>query len=178
MLAAILYSDSWLIAVNKPSGLLSEPGRGPEKQDCLVRRLQTQFPTVRIVHRLDRDTSGVMVLALDADTHRELSRQFQDREVAKLYVAIVHGQMLEEAGQIDLPLAKDFEHPPRHKVDFMQGRPAITRWQVIERLPDRTRLELTPLTGRSHQLRIHLAHLRHPILGDNLYAPAKRARTG
>jgi tRNA pseudouridine32 synthase/23S rRNA pseudouridine746 synthase len=168
----LLYRDEQLLALNKPSGLLSVLGLGPENQDCLASRVAEQFPTAQIVHRIDRDTSGVIVMALDADTHRELSRQFHDREVDKTYVAVVYGSLAEDSGEIDLPMRKDFDHKPRHCIDPVHGRPAITRWRVVERLVDRTRLELVPLTGRSHQLRLHLATIGHPILGDNLYAHA------
>ncbi len=166
----VVHSDSCLIVVDKPSGLLCQPGRGPDKQDCLLSRLSQQWPAALIVHRLDRDTSGLMVLALDAQTHRQLSRQFELRVVQKEYVAFAYGQVEGDAGQIDLPLRKDLDHSPRHIVDQVLGKSATTLWTVLERFADRTRLLLTPLTGRSHQLRIHLAHIGHPILGDPLYA--------
>jgi len=165
-----IYRDDKLLVFNKPSGLLTQPGRGPELYDSLITRVQLEFPTARIVHRLDRDTSGLIVLALDADAHRELSRQFETREVEKKYVAVVYGVVMNECGRIDLPLRKDLDHPPRHMVDPVQGKPAVTEYRVIERQADRTRVELRPLTGRSHQLRIHLQHIGHPILGDPLYA--------
>jgi len=186
-----------MIAIDKPSGLLSVPGIGPEKQDCAVARVQGEFPAARIVHRLDRDTSGVMVLALDADTHRELSRQFQDRETEKRYSAIVAGHVAEDEGEVDLPMRKDMTvaGKPRHIIDHEQGRQALTRWTVIERMtlaeleplsrpsspphgPEPkaqgtsiTRLSLRPVTGRSHQLRVHMVAIGHAILGDDLYAP-------
>ena len=172
-LPPIIYRDEQILAFNKPSGLLSVPGIGPEKADCLASRAQTALPESRIVHRLDRDTSGVIVLALDADSHRELSRQFHDRETEKTYFAVVNGTVLGEEGIIDAPLRKDMEHPPRHLVDHAQGKPAQTRWQVRarEEKPARTMLRFTPRTGRTHQLRIHACVLGHPILGDDLYAP-------
>lgn len=166
----LLYRDNQLLIVDKLSGLLTQPGRGPELYDSLLTRVQLEFPTARIVHRLDRDTSGLIVLALDADAHRELSRQFEAREVEKKYVAVVYGVVVDDCGQIDLPLRKDLDHPPRHMVDHELGKPAVTEYRVIERQTDRTRVELRPLTGRSHQLRIHLQHIGHPILGDPLYA--------
>jgi tRNA pseudouridine32 synthase/23S rRNA pseudouridine746 synthase len=132
------------------------------------------YPGARIVHRLDRETSGVMAMALDADTHRNLSRQFEQRQVAKRYVAVVIGLVGADEDEIDLPLRKDLEPPrpgPRHIVDHEQGRPALTRFCVLTRDTDRTHLALHPRTGRSHQLRVHLAAIGHPILGDDLYAP-------
>ena len=167
----ILHHDRHLVVVDKPAGLLSVPGIGPEKADCLVARLQAEAPGARIVHRLDFDTSGVIVLALDADTHRELSRQFQDREVRKRYVAVVAGQVAGDSGEIDLPLRKEALGSARQIVHATEGKPSVTRWKVVERLdaPPRTRLSLEPLTGRSHQLRVHCLALGHPILGDPLY---------
>ncbi len=167
----ILHEDDRILVVNKPSGLLSVPGIGPEKADCLVARLQASHRGVRIIHRLDRDTSGLMVLGRDAAAHRALSMQFQDRQVKKRYQAVVAGSVAEDQGLIDLPIAKDRDRTPRQKIDFEIGRPAQTQWRVLERAEDRTRLELEPLTGRSHQLRLHLLELGHPILGDDLYAP-------
>jgi tRNA pseudouridine32 synthase/23S rRNA pseudouridine746 synthase len=169
----ILLHDRHLVVVDKPAGLLSVPGIGPEKADCLVARLQAEAPGARIVHRLDFDTSGVIVLALDADIHRELSRQFQDREVRKRYVAIVAGRVAGDSGEIDLPLRKEAMGSARQIVHQAEGKPSVTRWRVLERLesPPRTRLSLEPLTGRSHQLRVHCLAIGHPILGDPLYAP-------
>jgi tRNA pseudouridine32 synthase / 23S rRNA pseudouridine746 synthase len=166
----LLYRDDQILVFDKPSGLLTQPGRGPDLQDCLLTRVQHEHPTARIVHRLDRDTSGLIVLALDADTHRELSRQFEAREVEKKYVAVAFGVMPDDHGQIDHPLRKDLDHPPRHMVDSALGKSAVTEYRVIQRLMDRTRIELTPLTGRSHQIRVHLQHIGHPVLGDPLYA--------
>ena len=167
----IIYVDEHLIVLDKPSGLLTEPGLGPLLADCLLARVEQEYPGARIVHRLDRDTSGVVVLARDAQTHRALSAQFRERTVEKRYVAVVVGVVTGESGQMDAPLIKDFENPPRHKVDDQLGRPAQTAWRVTARQPDRTRLQLTPHTGRSHQLRIHCLDAGHPILGDSLYAP-------
>lgn len=169
----ILHEDRHLLAVDKACGLLTVPGIGPGKADCLVARLQRRWPGARIVHRLDRDTSGVLVVALDADTHRSLSMQFERRETSKTYVALAAGHPPKDEGEIDLPLRKDLVNTPLQIVDFAHGRPSVTRWRVRERLatPERTRFELTPITGRSHQLRVHLLAIGHPILGDDLYAP-------
>lgn len=173
----ILHRDDRLIVLNKPHGLLSVPGIGAGKQDCLASRVQRHHPEARIVHRLDRDTSGVIVMAFDAEAHRELSRQFHDREVEKRYTAIVAGHVRTDAGRIDLPIRKDMDpaNKPRQLIDHDDGRPSITDYTVIERLdnPQRTRLDLKPITGRSHQLRLHLKEIGHPILGDDLYAPAE-----
>jgi tRNA pseudouridine32 synthase/23S rRNA pseudouridine746 synthase len=169
----VIYSDDRLLVLDKPAGLLSVPGIGPANQDCLARRAAAAYPGARIVHRLDRETSGVIALARDADGHRELSRQFERRCVAKGYVAVVVGLVEPDEGEIDLPMRKDLDPPtagPRHIVDHEQGRPALTRYLVLTRDGTRTRLELHPVTGRSHQLRVHLAAIGHPVLGDDLYA--------
>jgi tRNA pseudouridine32 synthase/23S rRNA pseudouridine746 synthase len=167
----VIHRDERIVVVDKPTGLLSVPGIGPEKADCVVARLAVADPAVRIVHRLDRDTSGVMILARDAEAHRGLSIQFQDRLVEKRYIAVAAGRLAEDEGVIDLPIRKDLDDPPRQRIDLVHGRPSTTRWRVLERARDRTRLELTPETGRSHQLRLHLRTIGHPILGDDLYAP-------
>jgi len=166
----IIFRDDHLLVLDKPSGLLAVPGRGPELADCMSTRVQAQFPTALVVHRLDRDTSGVFLMALSPQAQRELGRQFEARAVEKRYEAIVHGIPLEGEGSIELSLRKDFDRPPRHMVDQQQGRPAVTRYRVLASENDRSRLELAPLTGRSHQLRVHLASIGHPILGDPLYA--------
>lgn len=178
MLPPILYMDERVLVFDKPAGLLSVPGIGPEKRDCLAVRAAAAWPGARIVHRLDRDTSGVIILARDAEAHRELSRQFHDREVRKSYIAVVAGVMRDDSGVIDLPMRKDMDpaNAPRQVIDTAEGRPAITHWWAQQRLHDapgeRTRVLLKPVTGRSHQLRLHLKHIGHPILGDDLYAPA------
>jgi tRNA pseudouridine32 synthase/23S rRNA pseudouridine746 synthase len=166
----VLYHDDYVVVLDKPSGLLSVKGIGIHKIDCLAVRVASAIEGARIVHRLDMDTSGVIVMARDADTHRELSRQFHDREVFKTYIAVVGGVINEDSGHIDIPIRKDFDKPPRQCVDFEQGKPSQTDWVVVERLQDSTRLELKPKTGRSHQLRIHLREIGHAILGDDLYA--------
>jgi tRNA pseudouridine32 synthase/23S rRNA pseudouridine746 synthase len=166
----VIYRDESIVVLNKPTGLLSVPGIGFEKRDCVAVRVASAVEGARIVHRLDRDTSGVMIMANDKTSHRELSRQFQDRKVEKTYEAVVFGVVEEAAGSIDLPIRKDMENPPRQCVDHEQGKPSLTNWKVIERMEDRTRLALYPKTGRSHQLRLHLLKIGHPILGDDLYA--------
>lgn len=166
----IVFADERLLVVDKPSGLLAVPGLGSENQENLADRVRQQFPGALVVHRLDRDTSGLIVFARDPDSQRHLSRQFQERLVEKTYLAVVWGRVREAGGRIELPLKRDFARPPRHRVDLVHGRTAVTEWRVLERQADRTRLELRPLTGRSHQLRVHLEHLGHPILGDRLYA--------
>lgn len=168
----VLYSDKALIVVNKPENILSVPGRGPDKKDCVVSRLQDRFPTVRVVHRLDCATSGLMVLALTIESQRELSRQFHDREIRKRYLACVAGHCQHDEGEIELPLMADWPNRPRQKVD-PDGKPALTRYHCLERglqngIPF-SRVALTPVTGRSHQLRVHMLHLGHVILGDQLY---------
>ncbi len=171
---AILHEDRWILGVDKASGILSVPGIGPEKADCLAARVQARYPGARIVHRLDRDTSGVMVMARDADIHRHLSVQFQDRKVRKSYIALVGGSPVDQSGLIDLPLRKQAMGSAVQIIDPVQGRPSQTRYTVLEQLTiaglQVTRLLLEPLTGRSHQLRVHCASIGCPILGDDLYA--------
>ena len=168
----IIHHDSRLIVLDKPSGLLAVPGRGPHLQDCLASRVQAAFPTAVIVHRLDRDTSGLMLMALDADAQRYLSRQFEMRAVRKRYECLVSGLPEADEGLINLPIARDPARPPRYRIDPDAGRPSQTRWRVLTRFTDRSRLEVEPITGRSHQIRLHLATLTHPVLGDPLYADA------
>lgn len=171
----LLYLDEDLIVLDKPAGLLSVPGRGPDKQDCLSARVQTRWPDARVVHRLDMATSGLMLMARQAQSQRWLSRAFEAREVHKQYLAVVCGVVDAQYGEqwhcIDLPLAADWPQRPRQRVDVHQGRPSRTRWRVLERKPQTTRLLLEPITGRSHQLRVHLQALGHPIVGDALYGP-------
>lgn len=170
-LPPLLHSDNRLLVFSKPPGLLTVPGIGPEKADCLASRADEAFPGARIVHRLDRDTSGVIVLARDAEAHRHVSIQFQDRQVDKHYEAVVGGRLAVDEGVIDAALRKDLDNPPRQIIDEQNGRSASTRFEVIERHDDRTRVHLSPYTGRSHQLRVHMLSIGHPILGDDLYAP-------
>ncbi len=167
----ILHADDALIIALKPEGLLSVPGKGPEKADCLIARLQTLYPRVLLIHRLDTDTSGVMVFARTAAAQAHLSMQFEKRETEKHYIARVAGTVAPDAGTIDLPLTVDWPNRPRQHVDHAKGRPAVTGWHVLARSDTETRMHLTPQTGRTHQLRVHMAALGHPILGDPLYAP-------
>ena len=167
---AILYEDSDLLLVRKPDLLLSIPGRHPLNKDCLITRLQQQYPTASIVHRLDLDTSGIMVIPLNKPTHAHISRQFQLREVKKSYHAIVFGVVESDTGEVDLPIASDWENRPRQMICHERGKSALTRFEVLERDTDRTRVLLKPVTGRSHQLRIHMRELDHPILGCDMYA--------
>nr|WP_230182391.1 RluA family pseudouridine synthase [Aquabacterium sp. CECT 9606] len=168
----IAYADSALLIVNKPSGLLSVPGRGERFQDSLASRVMLEYPQALIVHRLDMQTSGLLVMALGPQAHRDLSALFQTRQVHKCYVAQVAGLMLADHGEVALPLITDWPHRPRQKVDWTEGKPALTRWQVASRdaLHDTTRVELEPVTGRSHQLRVHMMSIGHAIVGDPLYA--------
>lgn len=168
----IIHHDSRLIVLDKPSGLLAVPGRGPHLQDCLASRVQAAFPAAVVVHRLDRDTSGLMLMALDADAQRNLGRQFETRSVRKRYECLVAGLPTTDDGLVDLPIARDPLRPPRYRIDPESGRPSQTRWRVIARFATRARVEVEPITGRSHQIRLHMATLGHPILGDPLYADA------
>lgn len=174
----VLYADAELLVVEKPAGLLSVPGRGEDKQDCLIARLQPDYPGARVVHRLDQDTSGLLVVARNADSHRELSRQFQDREVGKRYIALALGRLMESGGRITLPLRYDPPTKPRHVVDMENGQPSLTEWSLLEQHEDYARVALIPHTGRSHQLRVHMQALGHPLLGDELYAPAAACAPG
>ena len=176
----IVYCDDWLLVVDKPAGLLSVPGRGPEKADCLAARLQALHPEARVVHRLDEATSGLMLFARHAEAQRRLGAAFERRAVLKRYVAMVDGRPTAARGRIALPLAADWPRRPLQRVDFERGRPSHSDWIRLEAPgadADACRLALRPHTGRSHQLRVHLAAMGHPILGDALYAPpAVRAR--
>jgi tRNA pseudouridine32 synthase / 23S rRNA pseudouridine746 synthase len=169
----VLYADDDLLLVEKPPGLLSVPGRHPDNKDCLISRLQLHFPGALIVHRLDMDTSGIMVIARHKASHAHLSRQFEKRTVSKEYEAMVYGMIEADEGVVDLPLITDWPNRPLQKVCYHQGKPARTHFRVMERITGQhaTRVKLTPETGRSHQLRVHLNALGHPILGDNFYAP-------
>ncbi|MCF6272225.1 MAG: pseudouridine synthase [Rhodobacteraceae bacterium] len=165
----ILHQDADLLVLDKPSGLLSVPGKAAEHADCLEARAKAEFPDALLVHRLDMDTSGVMVFALNKAAQRHLGLQFERRHTDKTYEALVWGQP-EDQGEVDLPLIVDWPNRPLQKVCFEQGKAAHTRWQVLERKPDHARLKLLPTTGRSHQLRVHMLMIGHAILGDRFYA--------
>jgi tRNA pseudouridine32 synthase/23S rRNA pseudouridine746 synthase len=169
----LVHEDEALLVFDKPAGLLAVPGRGGDKQDCLWQRVCQRWPDALVVHRLDMATSGLMLFARRDDMQRRLSRAFASRQVDKHYVAIVAGRMPAAAGRIELPLMADWPRRPLQKVDAAQGRPSTTDWQVIgfDETRQTSRLALQPLTGRTHQLRLHLAAIGHPILGDALYAP-------
>lgn len=176
----IVHADEQFLVVDKPGGLLAVPGRGPEKQDCVVNRVKTMFPGVinqPAVHRLDMATSGLMVLAFTARAHRNLSRQFSRRLVEKKYVALVEGQVSTDCGEITLKFRLDPENRPYQVYDPVHGKIGITRWRRLSISSSRTRIEFVPLTGRTHQLRLHAAHelgLGCPIVGDSLYGSGRQ----
>ena len=184
----LVYWDESLVVANKPPGLLSVPGRGMDKADSLASRVQQEFPDALSVHRLDMSTSGLLVFARGADMHRRLSHLFRERKVKKYYIALVAGRVEATAGEVDLPLGSDWPNRPRQKVDFAIGKPSLTRYRVLstpqksmrhfihadERSFTASRVELEPITGRTHQLRVHMAAIGHPVLGDGLYGGAAR----
>lgn len=172
---AVVHADDVLLVLDKPSGLLAVPGRGADKQDCLSARVQARYPDALIVHRLDMATSGLMVMARGVAAQRALSRAFAVRAVEKRYLAVVAGRLdapLHGWGTIDLPIGADWPNRPMQRVDCVRGKPSLTRWRVLgcDSTGASTRVELIPVTGRSHQLRVHMHALGHPILGDRLYA--------
>ena len=174
----LVYADDGLLVLDKPAGLLSVPGRGADKQDCLSTRVQARYPDALVVHRLDMATSGLMLMARSTGIQRALGALFERREIHKRYIAVVHGlpapaQNADGWRLIDLPIMVDWPRRPIRIIDVVQGKPSQTRWRVLtqDASAQRSRLELEPLTGRSHQLRVHLQALGHPILGDRLYAP-------
>jgi tRNA pseudouridine32 synthase/23S rRNA pseudouridine746 synthase len=167
----ILFHDDHVVVADKPAGLLSVPGKGPHLADCLIERLKVPFPDTLLVHRLDLDTSGVMVFALTKHAQRFLSAEFENRRTKKTYLARLWGHLAPAEGTVDLPLAVDWPNRPRQQVDHDRGRPSRTDWRVLRHDDDgTTRVRLFPVTGRSHQLRVHMQALGHPILGDPLYA--------
>ena len=168
----ILYQDDTLVVFNKPSGLLTVPGKAPEHRDSLEYRARLVWPGIRLVHRLDMATSGIVVMAQTADSQRELNWQFQQRSTKKHYIARVAGTVTADVGSINLPLICDWPNRPKQKVCYQHGKPSLTHYQVLSRDSDSSRLKLIPVTGRSHQLRVHLQWLGHPILGDKFYASA------
>jgi tRNA pseudouridine32 synthase/23S rRNA pseudouridine746 synthase len=186
----LVYCDESLLVANKPAGLLSVPGRGPDKSDSMSVRVQKEFPNALSVHRLDMSTSGLLVFARGADMHQRLSSIFRERAIRKSYIAIVSGRVGSIAGEVNLPLASDWPNRPRQKVDFAIGKPSLTRYSLLEYLKysvhdsmhhgecgnPASRVELEPETGRTHQLRVHMAAIGHPILGDELYGINTRSK--
>jgi tRNA pseudouridine32 synthase / 23S rRNA pseudouridine746 synthase len=172
----LIYEDSGLLLFNKPSGLLSVPGKGPDKADCLRTRVQQVYPEALTVHRLDMSTSGILLMARSAELHRKVSIAFANREVEKRYIAVVEGKVAEHSAEIwqliDKPIATDWINRPLQKIDAQEGKPSQTRYKLLsyDATADTTRLELAPITGRTHQLRVHLQSIGHSILGDHLYA--------
>ncbi len=171
----VLYSDDHIVVADKPSGLLSVPGRGEDRADCFINRLREGFPDILLVHRLDLDTSGVMIFGRTKAAQGFLGQQFEKRLTKKIYLARLWGEVAEDAGQVDLPLIVDWPNRPRQHVNYETGKPSVTDWRVLKRGGGETRIRLMPLTGRSHQLRIHMAEIGHPILGDPLYASGAAA---
>ena len=165
----LLHVDEALLVVNKPAGVLSVPGKGDGQCNNLTSWLQHCFADALVVHRLDQATSGLMLFARGAEAQRSLSMAFEQRRVHKLYEAVVNGLVAEDEGVIDAPLSADWPRRPRQVVDLENGKPSTTHWRVLQRQACTTRLHLEPLTGRSHQLRVHLLWLGHPIVGDSLY---------
>ncbi|WP_206483375.1 bifunctional tRNA pseudouridine(32) synthase/23S rRNA pseudouridine(746) synthase RluA [Thalassotalea sp. G2M2-11] len=169
----IVYRDKDIVVLNKPSGLLTVPGRLTEHRDCLQTRVQRVLPSATIVHRLDMATSGIILMALNKAAHVHISRQFEQRKTQKQYLARVYGHVQEQDGTIDLPLICDWPNRPKQKVDHENGKQAKTHYHVLSYSENSTFVELLPITGRSHQLRVHMLALGHPILGDRLYAHDK-----
>lgn len=168
---AIVHGDDDILVLNKPSGLLSVPALDPDLYDSLLVRVREEYPSAFPVNRLDKDTSGIVLMALTKKAHSVIGRQFEARTTRKSYIAVVTGHVVDDEGLIDLPLGSDVDNKPRHRIDHDNGKPSQTKWRVIERLADNsTRLQLFPLTGRTHQLRVHLKAIGHTILGDALYA--------
>jgi tRNA pseudouridine32 synthase/23S rRNA pseudouridine746 synthase len=171
----LLFVDDCLLVAVKPAGLLSVPGRGPDKQDCLSARVQARFPDALVVHRLDMATSGLMLFARGPALQRKLSMMFQDREMDKRYIAVCAGKLAHTLGEIDLPIAPDWPNRPLQHIDVEHGKLSLTRYRLLLQESDRSRVELEPVTGRTHQLRLHLSSLGHPILGDALYGDESSA---
>jgi tRNA pseudouridine32 synthase/23S rRNA pseudouridine746 synthase len=166
----IIYQDDDVLVLDKPTGLLSVAGRLEIHKDSLQTRVQRVYPTASVVHRLDMSTSGIMLMALNKESHRNISRQFQDRQVSKRYLARIYGRPSTETGLVDLPLIGDWLNRPKQKVDFEVGKPSLTNWKILSSDGQSSLIELEPVTGRSHQLRVHMQSIGHPILGDKFYA--------
>jgi tRNA pseudouridine32 synthase/23S rRNA pseudouridine746 synthase len=171
----IIFADDSLLVVNKPNGLLAVPGKGPDKQDCLVSRLQVDFPDALTVHRLDMSTSGMMVFARGGAMQRQLSRLFSERRIEKHYVALVAGTLNPGVGEISLPIAADWENRPLRRIDTVRGKYSLTRFRLLSHIDGNSCVELQPVTGRTHQLRLHMSAIGHPILGDALYGKVNSA---
>ena len=169
MAIEIIYQDEYIVAVNKPQALLSVPGLGPDKQDCMISRLEKIIPQAKVVHRLDCYTSGIMLFAIGIEMQRALSRIFHDRKIQKQYIAVVRQWLEEDSGVIRFPMRCDIDNRPVQIVDYEHGKTAVTYWQVLKRNHDSVRLLLKPETGRTHQLRVHCAAMEYPIIGDGLY---------
>lgn len=167
---SVLHADDDIVVLDKPSGLLSVAGKDPALADCLEARVKARWPTAAMAHRLDMDTSGVLVMALNKPALGHVGQEFEQRRAQKSYVARVWGDVAGESGTIELPLATDWENKPRQRVDHERGRMSRTEWHVEAREPGITRMRLIPHTGRTHQLRVHMLALGHPILGDAFYA--------
>jgi tRNA pseudouridine32 synthase/23S rRNA pseudouridine746 synthase len=173
----LVYQDPSLLVLVKPAGMLSVPGRGVDKQDCLAVRVQQLFPDALVVHRLDMATSGLIVFARGAAMQSRISQMFRERAVQKRYIAVVAGQLAQDCGEIALPLSSDWLNRPKQRVNLLEGKPSLTKYEVLSYNADNqtSRVFLEPVTGRTHQLRVHLAAINHPILGDALYGDATAA---
>lgn len=170
---SIVYKDNDLVVLNKGSGLLTVPGRLPEHKDCLENRVARVLPSATIVHRLDMATSGIIIMALNKSAHVAISQQFEKRKTEKKYIARVYGRIEQQTGSIDQPLICDWPNRPKQMIDHERGKPSLTHYNVLSYSSNSTLVELTPITGRSHQLRVHMLSINHPILGDRLYAHDK-----
>ncbi|MCI4662406.1 MAG: RluA family pseudouridine synthase [Neomegalonema sp.] len=168
---SVIHADEALLVLDKPSGLLTVPGKDPAHDDCLEARARQRFRNARLVHRLDMPTSGLVVMGLTIEAQRHLNAQFAERRVEKTYLALLHGQLSPAQGRVDAPMRCDWPNRPLQMIDLEKGKSAITDWRVIEQGSGITRVRLSPLTGRSHQLRVHMLSLGHPILGDPFYGP-------
>lgn len=173
----IVYQDDDILILNKPSGLLTVPGKAPEHKDSLEYRVRLVWPLARIVHRLDMATSGLVIMAMHAQSQRDLNKQFELRQTQKRYFALLEGEVPVDSGAVDLPLLCDWPNRPKQMVHFGSGKPSLTYFKVLERNEQQTKVELVPITGRSHQLRVHMLWLGYPILGDKFYGTEQGKRS-